>query len=1145
MTVGGEETWMDFGGVDLPMELVEAHRAGRLVLFVGAGASQSAGLPDFPGLVNALVTEAGWDPGSGGGSPDDLLARLDAEVEDYDVHARTVCRIREGADTPTALHDALVQLAATSPTPRVVTTNYDVLLTKAAARLDVVLPVAEAPALPLGSDFEGLVHLHGSVDGRPDRCVVTSRDFGRAYLTEGWAARFLRELFASSTVLFVGYSLDDTIVRYLASALPEGGEHSRFALLSDDAGVERARQLGVKPVRFDSADDFLQLVHCMEAWAVAESRTLPDHAAKIREVVGRGAPPVEAAEYLVEVLSDDERIDLFTSVAEGPEWLLWVMRQEVFLDGCVRGRTTSRAARELAYWFAGEAVREDGDDGAASLLWSIEELPPIIIDAVGWTLNARGSEMFGLWAHPWVLLLLRHEHRLSFDWLPMIAEHLDPDRDAPIFWSLATRAATPVIRGRGYRGVRLRDSQGASDRVWARLGELVVRRPAEVFELAVTSIEAWTDLERAAGDRSMVSFGRAAIEPHPEDDHRDGVDPLVELARNAGERLADEPSTAAHVIERCLGSRAPLVVRIGLHLLSRDPSPDGGRRAIERMLEERHLEDTDLHHESMACLAAHARHLEETDWDGLIPALTVDDVGADESATYFAWMRLSWVREHGAVPDRLDHEIARLKAVGPNWERRDHPDLLRWSSGGGRSSVAPCTPSDFEARVEADPGSIPDWLDSFGDRDFEMDVPTSSDAAAVIVDAVEGNPETGIRIWDAADGDVATQEALISGWARADLSPRVQTLVLERVTTTWDVPRLRAEASWMLGRRTPVDWTHSPDALRFVASLTLDSVADPQAHTKGPLVTSSTPDDGLVDLLIVGTYRAGERGDEEGKDAGLASLRCQLTTAVPRSVLLLGSCRWLNAIAALDEPLAKSVIERALLIEQGRQFDHWSAHLIGQHPSVAVTRLGYLDALASVWHRCPDDAEDVIKGLAGRIVGLWLRDDEALGSVQPYLRTNSRTKREQLYAALRDWLHHNGSSAAAAVGGRVNEHLVERTAGVPRRLVPSEMTAIDSLLPLLGEHYASAVEIMSSAARRSNGRCLALRELSRADITVLGADAMGQHVAAMLKGTQPPFWDGRYVRDIVGSLSATIHGELLRKIQHESLRLGLRDAMEW
>jgi hypothetical protein len=39
-----------------------------------------------------------------------------------------------------------------------------------------------------------------------DRMVLTDSDFGSAYLTEGWATRFLQRLFTHNVVMFIGYS---------------------------------------------------------------------------------------------------------------------------------------------------------------------------------------------------------------------------------------------------------------------------------------------------------------------------------------------------------------------------------------------------------------------------------------------------------------------------------------------------------------------------------------------------------------------------------------------------------------------------------------------------------------------------------------------------------------------------------------------------------------------------------------------------------------------------------------------------------------------------------------------------------------------------------------------------------------------------
>lgn len=65
--------------VDLPDELVRAQREGRLVLFVGAGASVAApsSLPTFEGLAKRIGEESGRPyPGASSTSPDRFLGEL-------------------------------------------------------------------------------------------------------------------------------------------------------------------------------------------------------------------------------------------------------------------------------------------------------------------------------------------------------------------------------------------------------------------------------------------------------------------------------------------------------------------------------------------------------------------------------------------------------------------------------------------------------------------------------------------------------------------------------------------------------------------------------------------------------------------------------------------------------------------------------------------------------------------------------------------------------------------------------------------------------------------------------------------------------------------------------------------------------------
>ena len=68
--------------------------------------------------------------------------------------------------------------------------------------------------------MEGIVHLHGIATHdysgpEGDGFVLSSSEFGRAYLADGWATRFFKDIVSRYVVVFVGYSADDPPVQYL------------------------------------------------------------------------------------------------------------------------------------------------------------------------------------------------------------------------------------------------------------------------------------------------------------------------------------------------------------------------------------------------------------------------------------------------------------------------------------------------------------------------------------------------------------------------------------------------------------------------------------------------------------------------------------------------------------------------------------------------------------------------------------------------------------------------------------------------------------------------------------------------------------------------------------------------------------------
>ena len=214
---------MKIAGVNFPEPLLNALRDGRLVIFAGAGVSMGppADLPGFRQLAQQVAEGTGQSIGTSE-TEDRFLGRL--EDGGIDVHRRAVQFLQQHDPEPTELHRDLLRLYTRTEDVQIVTTNFDPLFEQAMGNLFNPVPrVFQAPALPLGGSFHGIVHVHGSLN-EPAEMVLTHRDFGKAYLTEadGWARRFLVDLFANQTVLFVGYSHNDTIMTYLTPVVAAG-----------------------------------------------------------------------------------------------------------------------------------------------------------------------------------------------------------------------------------------------------------------------------------------------------------------------------------------------------------------------------------------------------------------------------------------------------------------------------------------------------------------------------------------------------------------------------------------------------------------------------------------------------------------------------------------------------------------------------------------------------------------------------------------------------------------------------------------------------------------------------------------------------------------------------------------------------------
>ncbi|GFO57429.1 hypothetical protein GMSM_44360 [Geomonas sp. Red276] len=285
-------------GPDIPDALLQAHEEGRVVFFCGAGISYPAGLPGFKGLVDEIYRIAGTtrslieDDAYSRNQFDATLDLLEHRLPGQRLAVRTALskalqpRLRRKGATDT--HLALLQLARSRDgAVRLVTTNFDRVFGWVAKHTKQTVNAYPAPMLPIpkNSRWDGLVYLHGLLPESLDesalnRLVLTSGDFGLAYLTERWAARFVSELFRNYVVCFVGYSINDPVLRYMMDALAADrmlGEITpqAYALADCEPGLESTTTIewkakGVVPILYEVATGTQDhsALHCtLKIWA--------------------------------------------------------------------------------------------------------------------------------------------------------------------------------------------------------------------------------------------------------------------------------------------------------------------------------------------------------------------------------------------------------------------------------------------------------------------------------------------------------------------------------------------------------------------------------------------------------------------------------------------------------------------------------------------------------------------------------------------------------------------------------------------------------------------------------------------------------------------------------------------------------------
>ncbi len=275
-------------GPDIPEALLRAHEEGRVVFFCGAGISYPAGLPLFKGLVDKLHQHVGEAPdvaeanAIGQDQFDRAIGHFESRIQGGRAavrrHLPQILTPELTRFRALTTHHALLILGRTKEKHlRLVTTNFDTLFEQTQAR-SKLLPFGIYPEPPARSNWNGLVYLHGRLPENQDqdaldRLVLSDGDFGRAYLTEAWAARFVTGLFRDYTLCFVGYSIDDPVLRYMTAAHALGDqarEMYAFAGFKNPADPDQLRpweEKHVTPIAYNDMQSHAKLHKTLQVWA--------------------------------------------------------------------------------------------------------------------------------------------------------------------------------------------------------------------------------------------------------------------------------------------------------------------------------------------------------------------------------------------------------------------------------------------------------------------------------------------------------------------------------------------------------------------------------------------------------------------------------------------------------------------------------------------------------------------------------------------------------------------------------------------------------------------------------------------------------------------------------------------------------------
>ena len=310
---------MKINDMHIPETLLDAIKSDSLVVFAGAGVSMGvpARLPDFETLCKQISKQSKFNLDNNQKKECDRFLGMIHSLENVDVH-KLACEYLKNGNECNEIHKLIADIFK-NKIVRIITTNYDHLFENYFNQTNIRIKVYNNPALPYGDKFDGLVHIHGNIND-PDNMVLTDEDFGKAYMSKGQVSRFLIDVFENYNVLFIGYSYNDTIMKYLTRAMfNKNSKYGRYILTSDKTNNWSLYK--IEPIFYEEKN-FEQLNKIISEIARISSTSYSDW--KIQaEMISKAPKDMDSYDYLKYNLKDTSKMKIFIDKARFDDWISW------------------------------------------------------------------------------------------------------------------------------------------------------------------------------------------------------------------------------------------------------------------------------------------------------------------------------------------------------------------------------------------------------------------------------------------------------------------------------------------------------------------------------------------------------------------------------------------------------------------------------------------------------------------------------------------------------------------------------------------------------------------------------------------------------------------------------------------------------